>query len=70
MLLGKCVLKICSKFTGENPCRSAISVKLLQETVDLFTFTEEIRSGKLHFMCSDREWKYNLRKVEDPVKYL
>ena len=27
--LGKGVLKICSKFTGEHPCRSAISIKLL-----------------------------------------
>ena len=25
---GKRVLKICSKFTGEHPCRSAISIKL------------------------------------------
>ena len=29
VFLGKRVLKICSKFTGENPCRSAISMKLL-----------------------------------------
>ena len=29
MFLGKGVLKICSKFTGEHPCRGAISVKLL-----------------------------------------
>ena len=29
VLLGKGVLKICSKFTGEYPCRSAISIKLL-----------------------------------------
>ena len=28
VFLGKRVLKICSRFTGENPCRSAISVKL------------------------------------------
>ena len=28
-VLGKGVLKICSKFTGEHPCRSVISVKLL-----------------------------------------
>ena len=27
--LRKSVLKICSKFTGEHPCRSAISIKLL-----------------------------------------
>ena len=26
--LGKGVLKICSKFTGEHPCRSVISIKL------------------------------------------
>ena len=29
MFLGKGVLKISSKFTGEHPCRSAISIKLL-----------------------------------------
>ena len=28
--LGKTVLKICSKFTGEQPCRSAILIQLLQ----------------------------------------
>ena len=27
-VLGKDVLKICSKFTGEHPCRSMISIKL------------------------------------------
>ena len=26
MFLGKGVLKICSKFTGEHPCRSVISI--------------------------------------------
>ena len=29
VFLAKGVLKICSKFTGEHPCRSVISVKLL-----------------------------------------
>ena len=28
VFLGKDFLKICSKFTGEHPCRSAISIKL------------------------------------------
>ena len=28
VFLWKGVLKICSKFTGEHPCRSAISIKL------------------------------------------
>ena len=30
--LGKGILKICSKFTGEHPCRSAISIKLRNRT--------------------------------------
>ena len=29
VFLGIGVLKICSKFTGDHPCRSAISIKLL-----------------------------------------
>ena len=29
MFLGKCVLNICSKCTGQHPCRSAVSIKLL-----------------------------------------
>ena len=29
VFLGKGALKICSKFTGEHPCRCAISIKLL-----------------------------------------
>ena len=29
MFLVKGVLKICSKFTGEHPCRNVISIKLL-----------------------------------------
>ena len=29
VFLGKGVLKICSKFTGEQPCQSATSIKLL-----------------------------------------
>ena len=29
VFLGKSVLKMCSKFTGEHPCRSAISTNLL-----------------------------------------
>ena len=29
LFLGKRVLKICSKFTGEHPCGSVISIELL-----------------------------------------
>ena len=28
VFLGKDVMNICSKFTGEHPCRTAISIKL------------------------------------------
>ena len=31
VFLEKVILKICSKFTGEHPCRSVISIKLLFE---------------------------------------
>ena len=35
MFLGKGVLKRCSKFTGEYPCRSAISIKLLCNFIEI-----------------------------------
>ena len=35
VFLGKGVLKICSKFTGEHPCRSVISVKLLFNFIEI-----------------------------------
>ena len=35
VFLGKGVLKICSKFTGEHPCRSAISTKFLCNFIEI-----------------------------------
>ena len=35
VFLRKDVLKICSKFTGEHPCRSAISVKLQSNFIEI-----------------------------------
>ena len=35
VFLGKGVLKICSKFTGEHPCRSAISIKLQSNIIQI-----------------------------------
>ena len=35
VLLGKNVLKICCKFTGEHPCKSLISIKLLCRFIEL-----------------------------------
>ena len=34
MFLGKSVLKICSKFTGEHPCQSAMSIKLQSNFIE------------------------------------
>ena len=35
MFLEKGVLKICSDFTGEHPCRSAISIKLQSSFIEI-----------------------------------
>ena len=35
VFLGKGVLKICSKFTGEHPCRSVISIKLQSNFIEI-----------------------------------
>ena len=35
MILIKGVLKICSKFTGEHPCQSAISIKLRRNFIEI-----------------------------------
>ena len=35
VFLRKGILKICSKFTGENPCRSAILIKMLSNFIEL-----------------------------------
>ena len=35
MFLEKGVLKLCSKFTGEHPCRSAISKKLQSNFIEI-----------------------------------
>ena len=35
MFLGNGVLKICSKFTGEHPCRSATSIRLQSNFIEI-----------------------------------
>ena len=35
VFLRKGVLKVCSKFTGEHPCRSAISIKLESNFIEI-----------------------------------
>ena len=43
VFLGKGVLKICSKFTGEHPCRSMISCKFARYFQN--TFSQEHLQG-------------------------
>ena len=50
MFLDKGVLKLCSKFTGEHPCRSVISINLQsretlerEETFSIFFFQSAIK---------------------------
>ena len=35
VFLGKGVLKICRKFTGEHPCRSAIPINLQRQIIEI-----------------------------------
>ena len=35
VFLRKCVLKICSKFAGEHPCRSVISINLFCNLIEI-----------------------------------
>ena len=35
VFLGQGVMKICSKVTGEHPCRSAISIKLQSNFIEI-----------------------------------
>ena len=51
MFLGKDILKICYKFTGEQPCGSLISIKLqsnfIETNVDVFLYICCIFSGQI-----------------------
>ena len=38
VFLGKGVLKICSNFTGEHPCQSVISIKLLCNFIEIIVW--------------------------------
>ena len=49
--LGKGVLKICSKFTGEHPCRSVISINLQSNFIEI-TF---------RYRCSPVNFLHNFR---------
>ena len=50
MFSGKGVLKICSKFTGENPCQGVILIKLLWNFIEI-TLRHECSPVKLLHIC-------------------
>ena len=50
VFLGKFVLKVCSKLTGEHPCRSVILIKLLCKLL----FSKNISGGLLLFLHEDQ----------------
>ena len=49
VFLGKGVLKICSKFTGKQPCRSVISIELLCNFVEVTLWHGCSPVNLLHF---------------------
>ena len=49
VLLRKCVLEICSKSTVEHPCRSAISIKLLCNFIEIALLHGFSYVNLLHF---------------------
>ena len=51
VFLEKGVLKICSKFTGKDPCRSVISIKLLKHKTVVFFCNNDI---KIHRQLTQR----------------
>ena len=66
MFLGKSVLKICSKFTGEYPCRSVISIKLQAKVPEeqLWTAASVTNFSLIVFSLSDKFHHSSQSKME------
>ena len=61
----KGILKICSKFTGEHPCRSVISIKL-QSNLSLRTPLGDcfwMCSAKILLSSTNSTWSFGLEKT-------
>ena len=48
VFLVKGVLEICSKFTGEHPCRSTISIKLKSNFIEITLWPDYYSGNLLH----------------------
>ena len=55
VFLGKGVLKICSKFTGKQPCQSVISIASLIETLIRFLSYWIVNSHVINFYYKSGE---------------
>ena len=60
MLLRKVVLKKCSKFTGEHPCRSAILISPQQRKSNLLGMFERSNPGQRNNKINLRENAYTV----------
>ena len=63
VFLGKYVLKICSKFTGEHPCQSAISIKLQRNFIEITlrhvcSLVNLLRIFRAPFPKNSSEWLF------------
>ena len=71
--LGKGVLKICSKFTGEHPCRSAISIKLLYNFIGVALRHACSPVNLLHIFRTPFPWNtygWLLQHINFKIRYL
>ena len=68
VLLRKGVLKICSKYTGEHPCRSVISIKLQSSFV---LKADELETERILQKCdTGPKWVKNSMKISQQNNYL
>ena len=72
VFLGKGLLKICSKFIGEHPCRGAISIKLQS---DMFSCSSNFSGehpcrGAISIKLQSNFTKITLRHWHSPVNLL
>ena len=67
MFLGKGVLKICSKFTGEHPYRSVISIKLPCNVFKIFS--QDILANYPFDKKSKLYFQINSEKLEKRTRY-
>ena len=57
--MGKGALKLYSKFAGEHPCRSAISIKLICITSFFYPSYSQLNPSKTFILMANALIKYN-----------